>query len=155
MTIPRWRLVAEFTPRGKPKGQPRGRATIRGRHAGIYDPGTADGWKSIVAFAGEPHRPSQPIEGPVSVAIDLLMPRPSRLMGKRHPDGEVWCTTKPDIDNAEKAILDALTNAGWWRDDAQVVELSSSKAYHSKTGIPGARISIYVPDTSVEVACSG
>lgn len=135
---------------GIPKGLPRGRATIRGRHAGIYDPGTADGWKHAVALGALPYRPNSPIEGPISVSIEFIMPRPKSKMRKKDPDGKVWCASKPDVDNLEKAVLDALTNAGWWHDDAQVVRLDSVKVYHSKAGRPGA--AIYVEWNLAEVA---
>jgi len=33
---------------GIPKGQPRVKAFSRGKHAGVYDPGTSDGWKLLI-----------------------------------------------------------------------------------------------------------
>lgn len=142
------RLVAYFRVDGKPKGQPRGRATIRGRHAGIYDPGTADGWKSLIALHSKPYRPRYPITGPVEVDLVFLMPRPKSRMRKSDPEGRLWCTAKPDADNLEKALLDAMTNAGWWRDDAQVVRLNTSKVYHAKDEIPGAYVTVTWGDIS-------
>ena len=136
------RPIFAFSVRGIPKGQPRGRATIRGRHAGIYDPGTANGWKALVANAGSSHRPAEPIRHPVRVVISFAMPRPKRLMRRSDPDGPIWCTAKPDVDNLTKAVLDALTNDGWWLDDSIVAQCDATKRYHAKNDAPGAVIAI-------------
>lgn len=51
--------------------------------------------------------------------------------------GDVLPTTKPDIDNLAKCVLDALNGIAY-RDDNQVVRLESSKFY----GDPATLISI-------------
>jgi Holliday junction resolvase RusA-like endonuclease len=134
--------VILFEVRGIPKAQPRAKAVRRGAHAGVYDPGTADSWKARLCIAARPHRPVTPLEGPISVSIDFLMPRPKSLSRKKDPAGEVPHTSKPDRDNLEKAALDALTQDGWWRDDSQVCAGEVRKLYHAKDGVPGARIRI-------------
>jgi crossover junction endodeoxyribonuclease RusA len=50
-----------------------------------------------------------------------------------------WCPKKPDPDNLAKAVMDALTDCGMWRDDAQIVVLEVTKRFGQ---IPGARICI-------------
>ena len=127
---------------GVPKGQPRPRAFARNGKVRVYDPGTAEGWKSAIAIAAEPHRPAQPIEGPIICSIDFALPRPKRLMRKCDPDGPLPHTGKPDRDNLDKAVLDALTTLGFWRDDAQVYIGTIIKQIASKTGRPGAFITI-------------
>lgn len=92
--------------------------------------------------AARPHRPAQPLEGPLWVAIDFLMPRPKSLMRAKDPAGELWHTGKPDRDNLEKVVLDALKQDGWFLDDALVCDGPVRKFYHSKTGVPGARITV-------------
>jgi len=131
-----------FAVRGLPKAQPRPKAFKRGAHAGVYDPGTAGEWKALVADAARAHRPDVPLEGPLSLSIDFLLPRPKGLMRKKDPHHEIPHTSKPDRDNLEKAVLDALTQDGWWRDDAQVCAGEVRKLYHAKDGVPGARITI-------------
>lgn len=135
-------IGASFDVRGIPKGQPRPRATIRGKHAGVYDPGTASTWRHAVILEARPLRPSAPIGVPVRVAVEFRMPRPKRLARRADPAGAIWCTAKPDADNLVKAVLDALTDDGWFADDALVVELQVRKVYHRKDGVPGASVEI-------------
>lgn len=133
---------ATFRADGIPKAQPRAKATMRGLHAGVYDPGTSDGWKAIVVFAARSMRPPAPIEGPVAVDIELFFPRPKSLCRRKDPDGPVRHTSKPDRDNCEKAILDALKQDGWFRDDSQVCDGVVRKHYHAKGARPGAQITV-------------
>ena len=134
---------------GIPKGQPRARATMRGRHAGVYDPGTADGWKVVVAAAGRHLRPAQPVNDGVMVMVDFFMPRPKRLMRRRDPLEVLPHTGKPDADNLVKAVMDALTQDGWFRDDAIVFALIARKWYHRKDGRPGAAVTVVLrPDAT-------
>lgn len=143
-----------FTVQGVPAAQPRPRAAVVAGKARVYNPETAKAWKRQVAAAGEHCRPVPMLEGPLYVSIIFLMPRPKRLMRRKDPAGEIWCPVKPDRDNLEKAVLDALTDAGWWRDDAQVCAGFSRKVYHAKAGSPGARIEVQVLDMFEEV-CHG
>lgn len=132
-----------FRVNGIPRPQPRPRATIRGAHAGVYDPGTANAWRNAVKLAAVAVLPDKPLDGPLSVDLEILLPRPKRLMRKKDPEGEVWATGKlNDVDNLAKAIMDALTNARVWEDDGQVVSLAVRKKYHAKECEPGALILI-------------
>jgi Holliday junction resolvase RusA-like endonuclease len=118
------------------------RATARkvdGKWKGrTYDPGTANDWKAAVWLTvGQSTRV---LEGPVSVRLDLFFSRPQRLRTRALADKMVRHTAKPDTDNAAKAILDCMTMLGWWRDDAQVAELTVTKWYAANDSSPGARI---------------
>lgn len=124
---------------GKPIGQPRPRAFARKMGnkfvARVYDAGTAEEWKSIVAVAARSALPSAPIGVPVRVELEFAMPRPVGHFGSgrnaavlkssspSHPVG------KPDLDNLAKAVLDALTQIGMWADDSLVVSLCIHKCY--------------------------
>lgn len=136
----------QFSVNGIPKGQPRPRAFARkmgGKFvARVFDAGTAEEWKSLVAAAARPHMPESPWTGPVTVWIAFLLPRPKRLCRKKDADEIVACASKPDADNLAKAVLDAMTQMGWWLDDAQVCSLHISKHYHKKTGRPGATVTV-------------
>ena len=56
-------------------------------------------------------------------------------------------TSKPDIDNLLKAALDALTDAGMWSDDSQVVQVNAAKMFGAT---PYMEISITPVDFSVQ-----
>lgn len=127
---------------GQPKGQPRPRAFARGGVARVYDPGTAEGWKSAIALGLRDARPEAPLVGPVRVYATFYMPRPKRLMRKSDSDHTIPHVAKPDIDNLLKAVFDACTQLGVWEDDAQVVDLSTTKAYAPKHHRAGLYITI-------------
>ena len=123
---------------GIPKGQPRPKAFRRGNHAGVYDPGTAGEWKARVCEAGRALRPEAPLECALMVWLVFDMPRPKRIKPTRYED----CTSRPDVDNLAKAVLDALKEDGWMRDDAQVVLLHVEKRYHNHGERAGLGITV-------------
>ena len=49
-------------------------------------------------------------------------------------DGDIKPTVKPDADNVEKAVKDAL-NGVVWVDDCQVVNCEKEKFYSTKPGV--------------------
>jgi crossover junction endodeoxyribonuclease RusA len=130
--------MISFRVDGIPKGQPRPRACRRGAHAGVYDPGTADGWKACVMLAARKHRPAVPISGPVRLRVVCLMPRPQRLKD----GGRIPFISAPDFDNLGKSIADAMTDAGMWSDDRIVYSGCVDKFYCSSNERPGAEIEI-------------
>ena len=142
----RWIEFCRFEVLGTPKAQPRVRAFAQrignGYQARVFDPGTAEDWKSQVAIASRTHRPPAPLAGPVRVDVDLFFPRPKAMMRKSDPEGPVAHIAKPDRDNCEKAILDALKILGFFVDDSRVCAGEVRKYYHSKSGRPGAFIII-------------
>ncbi|MCL1801390.1 MAG: RusA family crossover junction endodeoxyribonuclease [Promicromonosporaceae bacterium] len=75
--------------------------------------------------------------GPVSVYLTFRLPRPKAhyrtgaKAGELKPAAPYAVTSKPDIDKLTRAILDALTDAGIWRDDSQVVRLHAQKIYNT------------------------
>lgn len=112
---------------GEPVAQPRVKARKAGEHARVYTPTSANGWKDLVAHfaqkaAAEIGWTKPGRKTPLRVDIDFHFRRPS---GYRK--SEVWKRTKPDRDNLDKAILDALVWAGVIHDDAQVADGSPRK----------------------------
>lgn len=75
-----------------------------------------------------------PIGAPVAVDLDFAL--------KSGP------TSKPDLDNLAKPVLDALTAAGVWPDDSCVVALSAKKR-RATDGALGVTISVRVLDQRV------
>lgn len=133
-------MSTAFFVSGIPKGQPRPRAFAFHGKARVFDPGTAEGWKSCIAARAHEFEGFFKT-GPLYVSIDFTFPRP-KSHSNRHgvrDDAPVYHIAKPDSDNAAKAVLDALTQIGVWSDDAQVAELRVSKRYGDR---PGAFIAI-------------
>jgi crossover junction endodeoxyribonuclease RusA len=89
-------------------------------------------------------------EGPVSVIIVFWLPRPKQHYGTGRnasvvkPGAPAYPAAMPDLDKLARAVLDALTDAGCWKDDGQVVVLSAKKLYADGTQ-PGALILIGEP----------
>jgi Holliday junction resolvase RusA-like endonuclease len=132
----------QFFAAGIPKGQPRPRAFARGGHAAVYDPGTAEGWKSQVAIAAREHIPDVPLDTPIKLRLGFILPRPKahqRANGLLKDGAPLFCAKKPDADNYAKAVMDALTLLRVWNDDCQVCELYVRKTYGPQ---PGCLVSI-------------
>jgi len=121
----------QFIAFGDPKGQPRPRAFSRGGITRMYDPGTAEGWKGQIAAAAMPHKPAAQLEGPLHVTLLFRFARPKSHWSKKglKPTAPEYHTSKPDADNLAKAVLDCITQLGFWRDDAQVSALDVRKKY--------------------------
>lgn len=137
----------KFYAHGFPKGQPRPKAFSRGGRAGVYDPGTAEGWKGQVALAAMDFKPIQPIIFPVMLHLEFFMPRVKAhfFTGSRanvlRDSAPGYHTNTPDADNLAKAIMDALSQLNFWRDDALVCHLNVRKLYDDGRG-PGCLITI-------------
>lgn len=131
-----------FVP-GVPRGQPRPRAFARGGVARVYDPGTAEAWKQAVAIAAAPVARTR-YTGAVMLVLSFRFRRPKGHYTRR---GDLRTTAprlhvqKPDLDNLAKAVMDALTIIGAWRDDAQILELRVDKAWTD--GEAGCQIGLY------------
>jgi Holliday junction resolvase RusA-like endonuclease len=139
-----------LTVEGDAAGQPRCDAQAvfsgaQGRHvARVYTPDSADGWKSRVYLAAISHRdrPREPHRGPVIVNAVFYFARPRRLLRPSSPRGVLPYTGKPDRDNLDKVVLDALKQAGMYRDDALVHDGRNRKLYVAVGAAPGARIEV-------------
>lgn len=136
-----------FRAYGVPKGQPRVKAYVRGRHAGVYTPDTANGWKMEVREAVMRAIPkeSETITGPVSVTLAFLIARPKshlRKDGTLKPSAPVHHTHKYDVDNLAKAVLDVLTDLQVWKDDAQVNDLHVTRAWAINPHAAGCSVTL-------------
>lgn len=138
-----------FHVRGIPRPQPRPRAFSRGGKARVYTPGTAEHWKSCIAAAVEDLIPAEPMTGPLRLTIEFRFPRPKYQYGTGKNSAKIkpkyaseWHAKKPDRDNCEKAVLDALSELGFWRDDAQVCCGEVVKKWADQPSGAGADIEI-------------
>jgi len=118
---------------GIPKAQPRVKAFVRGGHAGVYTPDSAEAWKQEVRRQTVANAPESVIAGVVRVELDFFLPRPKTHLdrhGVPKPKSPVWHWQKPDLDNLIKAVTDAITDTQRvWLDDSQICEITATKTY--------------------------
>lgn len=129
------KTIQFFAP-GIPKAQPRARAFARGGMVRVYDPGTAEHWKNAIAVAA-PIAQFEKTELPVALNMSFIMPRPKDhyRRGSLRLNMPLFHIKKPDKDNLEKAVMDALTVLGAWKDDSQVCKTFSEKIYGETPGL--------------------
>ncbi len=140
-------MILRATILGEPVGKGRPRVvTVQGRPRGVTPPKTR-AWEQAAAWVLRHAHSGPPVEGPVCVVVDAIKSRPMRLLRRKDPDGLLWRTTKPDVDNVSKAVLDALEKAGVIRNDTQVVELTARSLYTERTGT--ARVEVTVTHAAV------
>lgn len=142
--------AVEFSVRGRPIPQPRPRFLVvsrPGRRAfgRSYTPDQKVGpWRQAVAVAARLAARGAVIDGACEVEIRFYMPRPQRLLRRTSPAQAIPYTAQRanDADNLAKAVLDAITDAGVWRDDGQVYDLRVVRMYHAIGASPGAVVRI-------------
>lgn len=148
-------ITVAGVPHGRPRPLARARQGANGKwFAQVYQPkkpsrrGTkaekrwakANAWAEAVRAATFQKMPAEPWTGPISLTIDAYFPRPQDLMRKKDPEGPILHTVKPDRDNIDKAVMDALKEAGLFKDDCQVCQGAVRKWYHAKSYGPGVVI---------------
>lgn len=120
--------------------------TIEERKRKDGQPNCAD-WKNAVRRVGESLGTSFPNTQPLRLSVTFWMPRPKGHLRKsgavktglpRHPIG------KPDRDNLDKAVMDALVRSGLLADDAQITDGRIRKRWATDRpgGQPGATVYI-------------
>jgi len=139
-TEPGWALDV-FVP-GKPAPQGSMRAIVHrstGRAVAIKDNNDRQkSWRADVRDAVLNVWNQSPIDGPVQVAYDFVMPRPVSTPKRSTPAA----TKKPDWDKLSRAISDALTSAGAYTDDSRTVDAHVTKRIAEIGETPGARIRV-------------
>ena len=115
-------MTVYLTP--KPKGRPR--MTRWGR---VYTPPETVKYENEIRKYAQEYMSMndlEPLEGAVALQINFFMPIP-KTKQKKGLNGR-FHTSRPDLDNLEKSVGDAL-NEIWFADDSQVVKSSASKVY--------------------------
>ena len=127
--------------KGTPRPQGSSRAFIVGNRAVITSASKyLGGWrKQMTAEIQQAMRAStqQQFEGPLCVALEFFLDQ-SPTNKKRRP------SQKPDLDKLARAVLDACTDAGLWKDDSQVVIMTAEKSWAVGEGVtlPGVTIMV-------------
>ena len=97
----------------------------------------ASKWKKAFVEQVRKHAPEQPLDCPIEIEIGF-----EYAFLKKHKDedmdGIIAKTTRPDLDNLEKMVLDGLVEAGIMKDDSLVCSKRSHKLFSSA----GPRITI-------------
>lgn len=117
------KLVIPMPP--KSKGRPR----FANGHA--YTPKETREYEEAVQLIAKTQI-KEPFKGPLKVKIQFFMPIPESWADyKKRAALQRYLvpSTKPDIDNLCKAILDALNGGVGYNDDKQIVELHTYKWY--------------------------
>jgi Holliday junction resolvase RusA-like endonuclease len=116
---------------GEPVAKGRARITRRGF---AYTPAATRKYEAHGRLAAQLAMDGRlPIEGPVLISVLVTLPVPSSWSARKRAGaltGSIRPTSRPDIDNYTKAILDAL-NGIVLADDALVVDLRAIKQYGS------------------------
>lgn len=126
-------MTITFTVPAVPVAQPRPRATqghngharmhevtsIKNPITGERKPHPIAAFKATVRQAFEKAHSGAPLQGPLRVNVIAIFPRPKSMLWKTRPMPREPHTIKPDRDNLDKAVLDALKSLAWV-DDCQV-----------------------------------
>lgn len=97
-------------------------------------------WRTTVAWHAAQVWRAAPLDGPLQVRAEFVLPRPKSLP-KRLPTPPH--TKKPDVDKLIRAVMDALTGVVW-RDDSQVIDLHPTKRYAELDEQPGVHLRVTV-----------
>ena len=97
-------------------------------------------WEQSVEWLAAPYRPEKPLEGALEMEVMFVLKRPKSMQGKKFSEWRIWMTKRPDVDNLQKGLQDALK--GFWLDDSQIVKLHLSKCYTALNEGPKIEIKI-------------
>lgn len=128
--------VTFFVP-GEPRGKGRPRFN-RSAGAAYTDRETKAYEETIVAFFRKSYGGFRyPDTAFLSVSVTALLPIPksaTKAQRAAMAAGETLPSRKPDVDNVQKVVLDALNGVAY-KDDARVVDLHGYKRYSITPGL--------------------
>lgn len=131
--------IAPLTATAQQKG-----VFVRGGRAHFYTKAKVREAEQTYASLLAPHVPAKPFDGPVFVDINFFFPyRKSEKKSVLREGRPIAHTTRPDLDNLEKGLLDTMTKLGFWTDDSLIVEKHTRKL---RAAIPSVFIDIYPVD---------
>lgn len=94
-------------------------------------------WRTSVAWHAAQVYRAAPLDGPLAVRVEFLMPRPAGTPKRSTPAA----VKRPDLDKLTRAIFDALSLVVW-RDDSQIVDVHATKRIAELDEQPGAHIRV-------------
>jgi len=140
----------------EPKAQSRPRATIRGRHASVYEEPEMKRWRNNCKYLVKQTYKGRFFEKAVKTEITFFMKAPKSISEPPKPKArnkkikqyedfineKIYVDKKPDLDNLEKAVYDSIGKSGVvWKDDNLLVEHLTRKIYS-----PRPRIEIIIKE---------
>lgn len=147
--------MIHFTIPGQAVGKGRPRVGKRGGFTALYTPEKTVSYEGLVRLAAHRAMEGAPmLLEAVAVRLDIYVQIPASWSQKKQRlalDGRVYPTTKPDIDNVEKAIFDAL-NGTAWKDDVQVVDVKKRKRYSDTPRVVVTITPLHVEQVQAELA---
>lgn len=134
-----------------PVAQPRARASSWGGHVRLYTPKThpVTEFKATVRMAFQEAYKGPPLTGPLRCNLTFVFPRPQSMIWKKRPMPRAWKPGKPDRDNCDKSVMDALKGIAWI-DDAQVCDGRIRKFFAAGDEQPHVIIELEQLDESVD-----
>lgn len=135
----------KFVARADPRPQPRTKSRIvmaARPFIHVYTPNTAKDWKDLIRRHALRNAPREPWDGPIRVDAAFYFARPKYLERPSVTSDRIPHAVMPDLDNLQKAMLDAITNAHFWKNDSRVFCGEPSKWFVARGGVPGAVIQI-------------
>jgi Holliday junction resolvase RusA-like endonuclease len=127
-------MLLKFTINAKavPKARPR-----MNKFGSVYTPKKTRDFEQLVAHHAYQYMISNDcklFENAVEAILVIAKKYPQKWSKEKKEqamNGNVYWTSKPDIDNLEKSVLDGL-NGICWLDDSQVVKTQCEKIYSDK-----------------------
>lgn len=133
-----------FEVKGDPVPKARARTVRKGGRTWSFTPKRVAAWEKVVKAEASKHF-DQPLTGPIQVSMIFHMDRPK----SRRKD--VWVPTTPDLDNLEKAVLDAMNGVAY-EDDRFVVAKNAQKRYVRRDE---PRVCVRVTSLSRQISIDG
>jgi Holliday junction resolvase RusA-like endonuclease len=121
----------EFTIPIIPKPQKRDRIASFGGHGRSYKDKKQSEYESKVSALIAQYRPEKPIDGDIVLEVRCYLQIPKSKTKRFKQDalnGFIRPTGKPDVSNLAKNVEDIM-NGIFYRDDAQIVDLTVEKWY--------------------------
>lgn len=98
-------------------------------------------FKAAVQLAASQAYEGAPLDGPLSLGLTFILPRPKSMIKKRGENPRAWHAKKPDFDNLAKSVCDACGGL-LWRDDSQLARVLVKKIIASADEQP--RVAIFL-----------
>lgn len=108
-------------------------------------------WREAVVWAARELHLAAPLEGPLAYEMIFTMPKPKSAPKKR----QTWPATRPDLSKLQRSTEDALTDAGVWRDDAQIIRAIAFKTYPGQKSVFMNFDPLDVPGVVIRIKIAG